>query len=213
MMTFKTTVILFAILIGGLNCSRNSTNTKIKLNADLTPSQIVRIYWEASLLGEEEIVQNLTTIIPNSFYNNCSAMQNVNTPKSDSNGIRTDDTSIPIEAKGKVSEKFTEADGKFGRFYNPDSQSFSIYAVARMIYMERILYNDIFIENISTFEDQARIDIKPKHPIYASDTGETFFLEKTEEGWRIFTIKHEATFFLVGNKNYGKSKPDCNNKP
>jgi hypothetical protein len=193
-------------------CYENSKNTLV-VDAAQTPYEVLKLYWQASLQGRDDIVISIITDIPDSFYYKCEL---VDSEPNKSEHKLIDQKQIPksnheneknIEkSRAKKTDNLTP----FSKHSVKSTKFKTLYNYASLIYIQNYAFENLKIENEYTYENEARIDIEHQDKGLSKPLRKSFYLVKQENRWKLFKILDESekgTF--MDNVNYAKSRPVC----
>lgn len=204
---YKIFALSLLMLLLFTNCKDNTDYVNKNNFANLSPIETISLYWKASYEGNVDIVNQLVTKEPKDFNADCHSMTN-----------ETDEINEIKENKKINSRDFFELiksikrnsdTGVFEKYYDKNSEFFSIYSLSHLINIDRYLVRNLIIDREYNFENESRIDLTYKDWRFEKGWKFSFFLKKSPNGWKIFLVVDRSNFSLFDNETYGKSKPLC----
>lgn len=202
---FKVMLLFVVILLLFFNCKSNVATTAISNN--LSPSETVRLYWDASYYGKADVVSQLITKEPKSFSERCKSKDGDNEELEKGEKIAVKPLNFS-KNEGDIKSKSAN-EGVFSKYYDKNSEFFSIYSTSHLININKMSARNLVIEDEFTFEDESRVNLYYEYPNVGKLINSSIFLKKEANGWRIFLILDKSSLYLFDNENYGKKKLNC----
>ena len=199
---YKIFVLSLLMLLLFTNCQNNSTY--VNKNNNLSPIETISLYWNASYEGNVDIVNQLVTKEPKDFKTDCYSKSSEIDEIEENKKINSQDSFEFIKSIKRNSDT-----GVFEKYYDKNSEFFSIYSLSHLINIDKYLVQNLVTDREYTFEDESRIDLTYKDWRFEKGLKFSFFLKKSPNGWKIFLILNESNLGLLGNEIYGKPKPLC----
>lgn len=189
-----------------INCKNNADQVNKNNFTNLSPIETISLYWKASYEGNVDVVNQLIIEEPNDFTDDCHSITNEIERKEENKKISSQDFFELIKSIKRNSNT-----GVFEKYYNKNSEFFSIYSLSHLINIDRYPVQNLVIDRQYTFQDESRIDLTYNDWRFEKGSEFSFFLKKSSNGWKIFLILDKASLNLSENKDYGKNKPKCLN--
>jgi hypothetical protein len=205
----KTLLCLIVPLLLFLGCNDVSNKPTVVVGNNISPSEVVRLYWKASLEGNIDLVRQLITREPASFYDKCKSRDTDGTANLKEVSAKSSNSSKIEDQNENVSFGKSKNEGVFAEYYDKDSEFSSIYGTSHIINVDRYSIQRLFIENELSFEDESRVNLYYEDPYSGRVLESSVFLKKEAGGWKIFLILYKSSLNLFDNESYGKPKSGC----
>lgn len=200
------------LLISTVGCSTIGASGRrpSKQVSGASPSETVKIFWEAATAGDEETVRQLAARTPNSFFKRCEpdeiTVADGSKGKQSNRNPGTITLYDPLPPPATGPESRANPDDKFVNAPDPDLKFGLIYPTARFLYVSKIPLGRVTYINETVFENEAKVDVE----FLAGGSykiRETYFLVN-DGSWKIF-MSVEPDSVLITNKHYANSRPPC----
>jgi hypothetical protein len=199
--------------IGWVSVDKNSSPASTHNLNDLSPTETVVAFWDASASGNEEIVKQLITVSPQSFHEVCEENGKGRSQYGSPNNSETDNSGISLvseennepESINTETKYASSGEHKFMKEASGDSKLALAYITARFIYTSKTGLSRVAVKNELIYKDEAIVQVE--YNISTSKMQEQFLL-KNQEGWKIFLSAAPDSGSIV-NKNYAKPRPKC----
>lgn len=192
--------------------SRIQPQNKVFNYNELSPSDIVKLYWVSAVEGNEEILKQITTVTPSSFHNVCQE-NGQGRSLYGSGGNLTKENSVSLVEKetfksstviNPAGQSNTKKD-KFLKETLDDSPLSLAYNTARYLYVSKISITKMNVKNEIVLNDESIVEVE--YSIADNTIFQRNFYLINQKGWKIFyVVPSEAT---VDNKYFAMPRPRC----
>ncbi len=227
---FRILILITLLTLSLVGCGEKTVTVDEKILAKHSASETTKIYWDASFRGNPEIVKQLITKEPKDFWGNCySENDEVSQKKEEKPDFQESNKFIAAESEeptkkelenekeeynNQLLQVFKDLIRKgesrvFEKYYDKDSEFFSIYSLSHLINISEYSVQNLVIEKELNYKDESRVEVD--YPTSYSDRLKfIFYLKKESNGWKIFNIMWVSELKYSNNEDYAKARPDCN---
>ena len=216
---FKIGIVTLFLLFVGISLiisfeNKTSPQTKVHDYSELSPTEVVKVFWQAAVEGDEEVVRKTVTITPESFNQVCEETNKssilYSSPNANTNnksGISlTQEFVDKLNSESNTTDQSFAVNNKFIKESTSDSKLSLAYITARNLYANKIPLSKVNIIKEEIYKDEAIVQLE-----YSISNNykiqENFFLTN-QGGWKFF-LSASPNSVVIGNINYAKLRPQC----
>ena len=175
------------------------------IQANSAPENIVKLYINSAIKGDEETVKSIVVGVPDSYSSECIKTKVTNSrPDPDATEIVLPETEKNNEDLDYLNSYSSD---KFANLSNPKSKLSLAFSEASYIYTTNNIFSDIKISNTEIYGDKAIVYVD--YIISEDSKSRRRFLLKKDAGWKVFTTESLDISSSIINRYYAKPRPNC----